>query len=427
MDNNCDGSVPDEADGDGDGYRVCAGDCNDGDAAINPGAIEIPDNPIDENCDSIIEQTGFDMEDDDRDGIPNGEEAILGTDPAKKTLFVRPKRQIRNDDQPSDYEYWANFVQTLFPHPTASHLAQIPSFEQAFEGLSIGVEVVVIGAPGNPYAPMSAFDYDPTDPTDNVDAAGTEIDFDPDQVGLQGPNCDIMEIVYKDNPLLFPFCDYRELNNGHTLFDSSVEWPGPGGPTVGRWSWDTKGYTPGTIDRNFGYWTPIVYAAPLDNYINEGAYSIIQDEASPVTTRCTTALCTQLSPNNLDDNETGPPFHDPPDATVEFNNITFQSGGTIDRAGGRWRGPYNRLAVFRYTVVHEMGHGLGFALLWHCTNYNCIMRELVEDWDLHSFGQIGSCVHSPGGIEDIRAQGSSTKDAFGNTETKLGIWNTRHY
>jgi hypothetical protein len=50
LDNDCNGSVPaNEEDDDGDGFRVCAGDCNDYSATTHPGAAEVNDG-YDDNC-----------------------------------------------------------------------------------------------------------------------------------------------------------------------------------------------------------------------------------------------------------------------------------------------------------------------------------------------------------------------------------------
>jgi hypothetical protein len=54
-DDNCDGITPaDEADADGDGFRICQNDCNDSNPAIHPGAAELPGNLVDENCDGSL-------------------------------------------------------------------------------------------------------------------------------------------------------------------------------------------------------------------------------------------------------------------------------------------------------------------------------------------------------------------------------------
>jgi hypothetical protein len=50
LDDDCDGNVPsNEADADGDGYRVCGGDCNDSNAGVHPGAPDLCDT-LDNDC-----------------------------------------------------------------------------------------------------------------------------------------------------------------------------------------------------------------------------------------------------------------------------------------------------------------------------------------------------------------------------------------
>ena len=56
LDNDCDGSVPaDEANDDGDAFRVCAGDCDDGNPAIHPGADDSACNGVDDDCDATAD------------------------------------------------------------------------------------------------------------------------------------------------------------------------------------------------------------------------------------------------------------------------------------------------------------------------------------------------------------------------------------
>jgi hypothetical protein len=75
IDNDCSGGdlscgvPPVDDDKDGDGYNASVDDCNDLNASINPGAIEICGNGVDENCDGVDDSCGVPYDDDkDKDG-----------------------------------------------------------------------------------------------------------------------------------------------------------------------------------------------------------------------------------------------------------------------------------------------------------------------------------------------------------------------
>jgi len=57
VDNNCNGYTDaEEPDHDGDGFGVCAGDCNDNNIWISPGNVEDPTDGVDNNCDGVIDE-----------------------------------------------------------------------------------------------------------------------------------------------------------------------------------------------------------------------------------------------------------------------------------------------------------------------------------------------------------------------------------
>lgn len=69
--NDCDSSISEAWDADGDGWFPCAGDCDDSDASINPSAPERAENGADDDCDGVVDEDPDDPNsvDDDGDGL----------------------------------------------------------------------------------------------------------------------------------------------------------------------------------------------------------------------------------------------------------------------------------------------------------------------------------------------------------------------
>jgi hypothetical protein len=313
----------------------------------------------------------------DDDGISDEtEKEVLHTNKEMKTLFVRPKTI-----EGYQYVYWYGF-RNLYPGSPAG-FADIPAFKDA------GIEISVIGDAGHPYAPMRDFGYDPAN--------------DPNQ-----PACDILEVFYLpryNSQGDGIYCTYGHHNYGHTYFYDQ-------GAT---WYWDTKGYVPNDQTsshyQKYQYFTPLIYPFPLDRYFAEGAYSrILANENPNQTTDCGLNQCYDThfsSPLNLNSSD---PVQGHPDATVEFNEITFNSADKKINFVGTSGTPYDRNQVLRRTIVHEIGHALLAASEYdHCNDPQCIMFGGVEDWEPWGFGPPSStnriCTHSPDQLKDIRAPG----------------------
>ena len=84
LDNDGDGLVDEGFDNDNDGYTSCGGDCDDTNPNINPGAVDICGNGIDEDCNPSTVDGGIDC---DGDGVTNDDEVSDGTDPFDPCSF----------------------------------------------------------------------------------------------------------------------------------------------------------------------------------------------------------------------------------------------------------------------------------------------------------------------------------------------------
>ena len=80
--NNCEDSLEEGWDADGDGWLSCAGDCDDKNAKINPSALEVTDNNKDDDCDGSIDESpnGLDT-DEDADGFTENQGDCQDLDP----------------------------------------------------------------------------------------------------------------------------------------------------------------------------------------------------------------------------------------------------------------------------------------------------------------------------------------------------------
>jgi hypothetical protein len=340
--------------------------------------------------------------DQDHDGISCEEEAELGTDPTRKTLFVRPVRVAPNGAR----SYWPDFIR-LFPENgnTRPGLPPRPGFADVPPLTHEGIEVVVIGPPldglQHQYRPLDDFNYNP--------ASGR-----PDR------HCDILELVVKDQCGDASDCALQ-LHNGHTFFKSDYQTYVDGQLTyVAAWSWDTKGYTPNRREPHH-YHSPKIYLFPLDNYFEEGAYQTLRVGKGPSQAQCACLAvgtnscgarscwcdppamsCDACSPMGDHSPPCEWPYNVRPSGTVEFNAFSFIRTGEIDRIGTREESggvKYSKESVLRRTIAHELVHALLNAQMTdHCENRQCIMFAWTLDWDMKDLGTVGpdnkGCAHA---------------------------------
>jgi hypothetical protein len=223
-----------------------------------------------------------DDNDPDGDGILNNYELAYGTDPGKKTLFVRPKMKVNGA-----WVFWNEFCDVYLPLLTAYTGTGVGQL--GIEIVCVGPWLKLDGAHHLKYAKLWDINYDPT-----ADTAGPQ-------------PIDILEIRYNDKSTASGLLLYSHM--GHTFF-KNVPILMPGVPPVYVWSWqwlwDFTGNS--TTPMSNGYLTAYLYPLSIDKYFTEGQYKSIAKGATKqiAVNTCKTVVCDKpASPFNHDkSNET---------------------------------------------------------------------------------------------------------------------------
>jgi hypothetical protein len=305
----------------------------------------------------------------------------------------------------------------------------------------VGVEIVVIGDPANPYAPMRSLSYNPATDTSYADGK---------------PPVNIITIQARGETQCIPNLGSFEVmtgNYGHIKLKTTFIQPDPESPywqncgpdatcsTQGclcyaTWTWDTKGatthlesslYDPGS--NRIGYHGPVyVGLHALACYFEEGAYDSLVAGSTAIATNCVpspvstgTSLCTTTKLSTDDYNHNG---------LVDFSeySINGTTGAIIGVGNTNISGQeYDRVTALKHTLVHEIMHALlrASGAVDECANPCCPMGGHVareRGWTLTDPGASScgngkvtgkSCTHGTAGdANDITAPGV--------------IWNVSH-